>query len=259
MGPPAGDRRISVDLGRWLFRWRSLTPLPVIALLAGLDRLSSHPFSPLPTAWAGAAVALCILGEALRATVRGVVPLNTSSQGLRLGAASLNTGGAYRFTRNPLYLGNLLIFAGLLALAFGPARNPLGAALGLSFFFVEYYFIILAEEDFLATRFGEAYRDYCRKVPRFWPRPIPAATRGSMERFAWPRALRTEHNGAAAWIFGATVLIALRGFAEREAVDWRDAGPASAALLLLGAVYLIVKGWKRGWWLRAARGGADNP
>jgi protein-S-isoprenylcysteine O-methyltransferase Ste14 len=253
------ERRFSGEVGRWLFRWRSLTPLPVIALLLALERISPRPEEGLSTAWAAASVSLCILGQALRVLVRGVVPLNTSNQGLRLGAGSLNTGGAYRFTRNPLYLGNLLIVVGLLALAFGPSRNPLAATLGLLFFCFEYFFIILAEEDFLETRFGEAYREYRRRVPRFWPRPSPASTGGSVQRFDWLRALRTEHNGAAAWISGAITLIGVRRHPKGQLTDWREVWPEGMALLLLGLIYLFIKGWKRGWWLRAARTGADNP
>jgi protein-S-isoprenylcysteine O-methyltransferase Ste14 len=258
MGPPAGGRRLTLALGRWLFRWRSLTPLPVIALLIWLEFRGSSGSDRLPIALAVGSLALCLLGQALRAYVRGVVPLSTSGQGLQLAAGSLNTGGAYRFCRNPLYLGNLLIFAGLLALAFGPDRNPLAGALGLFFFFFEYHFIIRAEEDFLESRFGDAYRDYCRSVPRFWPRLKPAATTGSVLPFDWKRAVRTEHNGAAAWIFGVLVIAGLRSMAD-EPVNWPAATPWLAALLLLGLVYLFVKGWKRGWWLAAGRAKPDNP
>jgi protein-S-isoprenylcysteine O-methyltransferase Ste14 len=209
-----------------------------------------HP-EPLPILWAAGSVALCVLGQALRTSVRGVVPLDTSSQGRHLAAGTLNTSGAYRFCRNPLYLGNLLIVSGLLALAFGPTRAPFAAGLGLSFFFFEYYFIIRAEEDFLETRFGDAYREYCRRVPRFWPRLTPAATSAAATPFDWARALRTEHNGAAAWIFGAIVIAGLRETAGQHPLSWGAAAPWLVCLLLLGASYLLTKGWKRGWWLRS--------
>jgi protein-S-isoprenylcysteine O-methyltransferase Ste14 len=257
MGPPAGGRRLTLALGRWLFRWRSFTPLPVLAALVWLEFHRSTGSTRLPLAWALGAVTLCGLGQALRAYVRGVVPLSTSGQGLQLAAGSLNTGGAYRFCRNPLYLGNLLIFAGLLALAFGPDRNPLAIAAGLAFFFFEYHFIIRAEENFLENRFGEAYRDYCRRVPRFWPRPTPAVTAGIVEPFDWRRAIRTEHNGAAAWILGTVAIIGLRSLADQSPITARAAAPWLAALVLISLVYLFVKGWKRGWWLSAAA--RDNP
>jgi protein-S-isoprenylcysteine O-methyltransferase Ste14 len=257
MGPPAGGRRLTLALGRWLFRWRSLTPLPVIALLIWLELEGTSGPAPLPIGWALGAVTLCALGQALRAYVRGVVPLSTSGQGLQLAARSLNTAGAYRFCRNPLYLGNLLILAGLLALAFGPDRNLLAGAIGLAFFFFEYHFIIRAEEDFLESRFGDVYRKYCSQVPRFWPRLTPAASAGTLEPFDWRRAVRTEHNGAAAWIFGVLAIAGLRTLGDPRTVGGSAAAPWVAALLLLGVVYLFVKGWKRGWWLRGTR--RDNP
>ena len=81
MGPPAGGRRLTLALGRWLFRWRSLTPLPVIAVLIWLEFRSSGGSDQLPIAWGLGAVSACALGQALRAYVRGVVPLSTSGQG----------------------------------------------------------------------------------------------------------------------------------------------------------------------------------
>jgi protein-S-isoprenylcysteine O-methyltransferase Ste14 len=47
-------------------------------------------------------------------------------------------------------------------------------AVGLAFFFGEYFFIIRAEENFLGEQFGAAYLDYCAHVPRWVPRWSPA-------------------------------------------------------------------------------------
>jgi protein-S-isoprenylcysteine O-methyltransferase Ste14 len=241
-----------VRLGRFLFRWRSLTPVPIVVLIASLAvwRFAHEPRPP--TLLGGAlALGLCITGQLLRSYVRGVAPPRTSSQRTTLDAGSLHTNGAYRFTRNPLYLGNLLICLGL----FAAVGQPLPAAIGVSFFFFEYHFIIRAEEAFLRERFGESFEDYVRRVPRFWPSLTPAAG-SATATFDWRAALRTEHNVAAAWLFGLWFTLGGRMLlAAPSPSRWLAFAVVGA---FLAVIYLGVKGWKRRWWLSGARATAHE-
>src|SRR4051812_22329792 len=150
--------------GRLLFRWRSFTPLLLAAVAVPLLWSSRGAASP---AWLLAGLALCILGQALRAWVLGQVPDGTSGQNEKLIATSLNTAGPYALTRNPLYLGNLSITLGLCVVAHDLALIALAAAA----FWFQYRAIIAAEEEFLRARFGADYDAYCARVPRFWPAP----------------------------------------------------------------------------------------
>jgi protein-S-isoprenylcysteine O-methyltransferase Ste14 len=72
--------------------------------------------------------------------------------------------GPYRWVRNPMYLGHLLFFAGLALLL----RSWLGAAL---FAYHAFWFDARVREDErrLQGLFGDAYRDYCRRVKRWIP------------------------------------------------------------------------------------------
>src|SRR4051794_3045895 len=88
--------------GRLLFRWRSFTP---VLLLAAAVPLLARSRGHHRTAWVALGFALCIAGQALRVWVLGVVPDGTSGQNERLIAIDLNTAGPYALTRNPLYLG----------------------------------------------------------------------------------------------------------------------------------------------------------
>ena len=150
-------------LGRVLFRWRSFTPVPLLLLAIPLLWIGRGPASP---AWLAAGLALCVAGQAVRAWVLGQVPDGTSGQNEKLIAISLNTSGPYAHTRNPLYLGNLLITLGLCAVAHSWA---LLAAVAL-LFGLQYRAIIAAEENFLRERFGAEFDAFCARVPRFWPR-----------------------------------------------------------------------------------------
>jgi protein-S-isoprenylcysteine O-methyltransferase Ste14 len=80
----------------------------------------------------------------------------------------LTTSGPYAYTRNPLYLGSLLLAAGF-AIA---ARNWWIVAIMLLMFAVIYVPVIAGEERYLRKTFFD-YDDYARHVPRLWPRLTP--------------------------------------------------------------------------------------
>jgi len=81
----------------------------------------------------------------------------------------LAVSGPYAHTRNPLYLGSLLIGVGV-AVAGG---RWLFVALFVGFFLVVYLRTMRIEERVLEREFGEAYRRYRDRVPRLLPRLAP--------------------------------------------------------------------------------------
>src|SRR2546423_6176403 len=216
-------------VGRVLFRWRSFTPVLLVLVPPPRIWRSRGPASPL---WLVAGLALCVAGQSLRAWVLGQVPDGTSGQNEKLIATSLNTGGPYALTRNPLYLGNLGITLGLCLVAHDPLLLGIVALL----FALQYRAIIAAEERFLRQTFGAEYEAWCRRVPRFWPR-LARAVGGRPWDFR--RALRKEHNPAAAWIALALVLIA----SDRRG----PLLPYAIALAAVAAAWLAVKAWKHHW------------
>jgi protein-S-isoprenylcysteine O-methyltransferase Ste14 len=94
-------------------------------------------------------------GLAIRALASGHVRKNER----------LTTTGPYAYTRNPLYLGSL-VMAGGFTLA---SRSWVLAAIGLAMLIAIYIPVIRSEEDFLRSHFQE-FEDYCRTVPRLFPR-----------------------------------------------------------------------------------------
>ena len=73
--------------------------------------------------------------------------------------------GPYSMVRNPLYLGN---FAGAVGFGFAVEQPYLAALFALAFALF-YPSVVAKEEARLATIFGERYRDYCARVPRWVP------------------------------------------------------------------------------------------
>lgn len=78
-------------------------------------------------------------------------------------ALTLVTDGPYQFTRNPIYLGGCIAFAGLGFLLSSPWVILMVVPVAL----VIHFGVIKREEPYLEQRFGEPYRDYCRRVPRW--------------------------------------------------------------------------------------------
>jgi protein-S-isoprenylcysteine O-methyltransferase Ste14 len=148
-------------IGKFLFRFRSFTPLPLILLTF----IFFKPFSPSPL-WTVTGLIAAFAGEGIRIHSVGYAGSGTSGRENFLKAESLNTSGLYSLVRNPLYWGNGLIFAGLLTVY----AQPSAMILFIVFLFLQYHFIILAEEEFLLQRHGQAYADYCGRVNRWLPR-----------------------------------------------------------------------------------------
>ena len=78
-------------------------------------------------------------------------------------STALVTSGLYRFTRNPMYLGMALFYAGI-ALLF---LSPIAGALLVPVLAIVDRFVIAREEAYLTRRFGTPYESYRRSVRRW--------------------------------------------------------------------------------------------
>jgi protein-S-isoprenylcysteine O-methyltransferase Ste14 len=112
----------------------------------------------------------------------------------------LATSGPYAYTRNPLYLGSVIM-----AVGFAIVARSLWIALILAAVFIGIYLpVIRAEETYLAQRFPE-FPEYARQVPRFGLNlNTPNRKRGS---FSW--TLYWKHREYNAILGSAAILAAL--------------------------------------------------
>jgi protein-S-isoprenylcysteine O-methyltransferase Ste14 len=92
----------------------------------------------------------------------------------------LAVSGPYAFTRNPLYLGSVLLAAG-----FSVASHSWISTLLLAVYLAIFYPVVIRrEQGELKTLYGAAFEQYSAQVPAFWPRLSPAMP--STVRFSWP-------------------------------------------------------------------------
>lgn len=125
-------------------------PLPVFSSGAGLIRWTTGGGLILTGA---AIVAACA-----RNFARAVTPV-PSNQPVR----ALVTTGLHGWSRNPIYVGMFLIYAGI-GIA---AASPWVLALLLPLVIVIRYWVVAREEAYLEQRFGDAYHDYKARVRRW--------------------------------------------------------------------------------------------
>lgn len=116
----------------------------------------------------GAAIAVC--GLLLRGYAAG--HLRKHKQ--------LAVSGPYAFTRNPLYLGSILLAAGFCV----ASRSWISTVLLAAYLAIFYPAVIHREQSELKALYGDAFVEYAARVPAFWPRFSPAVP--STERFSWP-------------------------------------------------------------------------
>jgi len=150
------------DLRRRIFAARSYTPIPFLIVML----LFARP--TVTSLLAGFAIVLC--GEALRFWGVSFVGAETRTTG-NVGGTFLITSGPFALVRNPLYLGNMLLYAGTGVMSM--ALFPWLLVVAVVFFYLQYYLIVTREEEYLAERFGEEFEEYRRNVRRFIPRATP--------------------------------------------------------------------------------------
>ena len=152
-----------LKLGNFLFKHRSFTPVPLIVLVFIV-------FKPIDMGGQNIVVNvgglfLSLLGEIIRIISVGYAYAGTSGRESYLRAENLNITGIYSIVRNPLYIGNFFMFTGLVAVF-----SNIYALLVFGVFLVlQYYFVILAEENYLIETYGKDYEAYCTRVRRIIP------------------------------------------------------------------------------------------
>lgn len=150
------------DFRHLVFRYRSYTPIPFLIVMAVFARPTAASIL--------AGLAVVLLGEAIRLWGVSIAGSETRTTGT-VGGTYLITTGPFAHVRNPLYVGNVLLYVGVGIMA--NALTPWLPLAALGWFALQYSLIVSGEEEYLAARFGEAYERYRTNVPRFLPRVTP--------------------------------------------------------------------------------------
>ena len=199
----------STKLGEWLFRHRTALPLPFAAAILGLRVGEAAPSLPL----VAAGVAVTAAGELIR--LWGVHHIGAISRTRSDRLGPLVDTGPFALVRNPLYVGNILLWVGFALSARLVWLAPLAAVL----LGAEYHAIVRWEEHLLASRLGDAYRAYAANVPRWLPafdreerkarkkQDLSASSASSaVKSFSWSDTLFSERGTFVAIALGYLLL-----------------------------------------------------
>lgn len=227
--------RWNIAVGKFFFRYRNIIFPMLFSLVLPLG-LRPHIFFGDPAmdrslVLAGAAVAL--LGEAVRLTTIGYEYIERGGKNKQVWASKLVQGGIYAHSRNPMYVGNLLIALGLCMAAGATA----GYLVILPLFVFIYQAIVAAEEQFLRKTFGQEFVAYCARVPRYLPslHGLSQTLRGLA--FDWRRAVRKDLGTITGVLTGLVLLPVWRAYFLQgiDAAKDKAAHAVIAELVILGA------------------------
>jgi len=166
---------------KFFFSNRSYTPIPLALLIIYFSQ-------PL---WHQSLLGLIILlvGESIR--LNAVRYAGGATRTTKVGAPSLCTSGPYARVRNPLYVGNMIMYTGIVLIAGAPNIWWM-LTITWVFFTIQYSLIVNLEEETLIELFGEAYETYRQFVPALIPRIIPWKSDDDRQPAPWKKTFKTE-------------------------------------------------------------------
>ena len=190
-----------IQIGNFFFKYRNWAFIPLyLALFIPSPVLlaESHHSWLLVTG-----LSITIFGQAIRGATIGLAYIKRGGRDKKVHASHLVTEGIFNHCRNPLYVGNILMLLGVGILS----NSLLYIGLIIPTFLFIYQAIVMAEENFLRSKFGEEFDVYCQRVNRW----IPVfkglkATFSSME-FNWRRWLVKEYSTQFVWLLGITFIL----------------------------------------------------
>jgi len=186
-------------LSKKIFTYRSYTPIPFLILMIAYRDSNVWSLS------LGLMIAVC--GELIRLWAVSWAGSETRTTG-KVGGTYLVINGPYAYVRNPLYVGNVLIYFGLGIMSF--ALFPYLQIIALAFFVFQYSEIIKEEEGFLREKFGNDFTEYLKNVPRIFPRLTPYKKAGvEQPEYDIKKGLRSERRTLQAFAIVAGTLILL--------------------------------------------------
>ena len=183
----------------YLFTYRSYTPIPFLAVMI---------FFASPTLFSlVAGFAIALIGESVRFWGVSYAGSETRTTGT-VGGTQLVTSGPYGYVRNPLYVGNILMYVGVGIMS--NALMPYLQLVAFVYFVFQYIAIVSLEEEYLIRTFP-GWDEYSANVRRFIPR-LRAFQGNNILVPSFPRAFRSERSSLIALTLLTVLLVTVYVF-----------------------------------------------
>lgn len=185
------------QIAKKFFKFRSYTPIPFLIVMLVFENAC------ITTLIVGFVIALS--GELIRLWGVSWAGSETRTTG-DVGGTFLVVSGPFGYVRNPLYVGNILLYTGLGVMSY--ALFPYLQIAAILFFALQYHLIVNEEERFLEKKFGQSYQKYLQNVPRFIPRLTAYKTDGiEQPTFKLNMGLKSETRTLQAFAVVALLII----------------------------------------------------
>ena len=146
----------------------------------------------------------------------------------------LVTSGLYQHTRNPMYLGSFSLGAGFILIVWPWWSLFLFAGM----FYLRFNKQMVKEEKFLFEKFGQQYNDYCKEVPRIFPKIGKLQQLNLREVFPYAQAISTkEKRGLIGWPVLAVFLETLQ---EQIVFGYTHVGKTFLMFMLVEVILGVV-------------------
>jgi protein-S-isoprenylcysteine O-methyltransferase Ste14 len=223
------------DDGNWLFKRRGF--IPIILFILAIPAVYFTDYASMSSSFTTLinylAAILSFTGFAIRAYTIGTTPRGTSGRNTdKQVAEQLNTSGIYSVVRHPLYLGNYLMWIGIVLFT----KNFSFTIIVSLLYWIYYERIMFAEERFLEKKFGDVYLNWSKKAPAF----VPNITtfRKSEVSFSLKSVLRREYSGVLATVIGFVYVEVLIGYFQWGVFHVGDKFVMALALAVMAALVL---------------------
>lgn len=225
-----------VQIGNFFFKYRNWLFIIFYALLfvPGVPQLFTADKFGENYYWYPIIIGLIItvLGQAMRGATIGLAYIIRGGKDKKVYAEDLVTTGIFSHCRNPLYVGNILMIAGVGVLS----NSLLFVVIMIPFFLFIWQAIVLAEENFLRNKFGEQFNNYCARVNRWVPNLKGMSNTFTGMRFNWKRYVAKEHTTTFIWLIGIVLLLL---FFYPQLTN-NDAGLRNTLLAIILAVLVVI-------------------
>lgn len=223
-----------VKIGNFFFHYRNfIFPIFYAALFIPSPQIFDNTFTAF---WIG--LLITAIGQGVRFLTIGLDYIIRGGKDRRVYAEDLVTTGIFAHSRNPMYVGNVLMLWGMGVLA----NNLLFLVIMGPFFLFIYQSIIRAEENFLENKFGPAFKDYCNDVNRWLPSLKGLGTTLGDSNFKWKRVILKEYNTTFYWTLAAVILLAKNSYETIPQEQFRKLDESFMAMgVTIVAVYVIIK------------------
>jgi len=186
------------DIASKFFKYRSYTPIPFVVLMLVFENAT---VTSLATGFI-----IAVAGELIRLWGVSWAGSETRTTGGGVGGSFLVISGPFAHVRNPLYVGNILMYFGLGIMSM--SLFPYLQFVAILFFIYQYHVIVKEEEGYLIKTFGESYQKYLQNVPRFFWRLTPYKDESIPQpEFILSKGLKSETRTLQAFLVVALIIL----------------------------------------------------